>query len=797
MTSLNLKRPPQRALLVVLGLYLSLGVLYSLVTPVYEASDEINHYPFVAHLAQGHGLPVQRPGEKTLWEQEGGQPPLYYALAAGLTFWIDTHDLPDTLYLNPHARRGLPLSPDNKNMVIHTPREDFPWRGAVLGVHLVRLLSLLLGAGTIVCTYRLAAVLMPGQAPLIVLATAVNAFLPMFIFISASVNNDNLSTLMASLTLLVLVSLVRHGAGWRRLLLLGVLVGLAALSKLGALGLLPLTLLALILRQLVEVSAIQRQQASIDGLALADHDAAPSVARRAARTLGQFAIVLTVAAIIAGWWYWRNWQLYGDPLGLNVFLDIVTRRPTTPTLRDLLAEFQGFRINFWGLFGAVNLLMRPAWIYSLLDGLSLLGGAGLLVWVYQQWRAHTRLHAARLQTVGESGWLARLWPLVSARAACWLLAGAWIVIVFIAVLRWTLLTLASQGRLLFPAIGPLCCFLALGLLGWLPQRLQRWGAWGLSGFMFLLAFSAPFTAIAPAYQRQTTLLTVADIPAAAQRLDITYGSVIRLLAVETPQQVRPGDTLTASLYWQALAPVEEDLSIYAQLLGAQRTVGQVDTYPGGGTFPTSVWPVGQVVRHTVSIEVRPDAPGPAPVWLAGGLYRLTTGDRLPAVNAQGQPIEPNLPIWAKLTVNPNRITFKPTYPLDANFDNRVRLLGYDLPTQQAQAGGQVPITLYWQVTGTFDKNYTVFIHLLHEQEPPVGQGDGPPLQGMYPTTAWLPGEVLDDDHRILLLNNASPSTYQVFAGFYDPLSGQRLPVLDSQGQIIADRVAVGQVEIVP
>ncbi len=130
----------------ILCLFMVLGIVYSVATPVLEASDELNHYPFVAYLAGGNGLPVQRSGEETLWGQEGSQPPLYYAVAAALTSWIDVDDLTELVTLNPHAMRGVPLAPDNKNMVVHSSREAFPWRGSVLAVHLIRLLSLLLAS---------------------------------------------------------------------------------------------------------------------------------------------------------------------------------------------------------------------------------------------------------------------------------------------------------------------------------------------------------------------------------------------------------------------------------------------------------------------------------------------------------------------------------------------------------------------------------------------------------------------------------------------------------------------------
>src|SRR5512136_3293772 len=90
-------------LVIILTAFVVLAAVYSVATPVFEAGDELWHYPFVQFLATGHSLPVQDPNVKTLWEQEGGQPPLYYALAALATSWLDTNDLADRLWRNPEA----------------------------------------------------------------------------------------------------------------------------------------------------------------------------------------------------------------------------------------------------------------------------------------------------------------------------------------------------------------------------------------------------------------------------------------------------------------------------------------------------------------------------------------------------------------------------------------------------------------------------------------------------------------------------------------------------------------------
>src|SRR5574337_895713 len=67
-----------RAILFLTGVFVILATIYSLVTPIFEASDELSHYPVVQYIATHWTLPVQQPGVETLWEQEGSQPPLYY-----------------------------------------------------------------------------------------------------------------------------------------------------------------------------------------------------------------------------------------------------------------------------------------------------------------------------------------------------------------------------------------------------------------------------------------------------------------------------------------------------------------------------------------------------------------------------------------------------------------------------------------------------------------------------------------------------------------------------------------------
>jgi hypothetical protein len=353
--------------------------------------------------------------------------------------------------------------------------------------------------------------------------------------------------------------------------------------------------------------------------------------------------------------------------------------------------------------------------------------------------------------------------------------------------------MASQGRLVFPAMSGICLFLALGWLGALSPRARRVVALGCGGLLAILAVLAPFVAIRPAYARPADLIA-AGVPASARPFDVDYGGVARLLAFEVDRDViRPGDSVDVTLYWQALAPTRENYSVYVQIFGWQQDLGQRDTYAGGGAYPTSLWKPGQIIRDRHRIEIPQDVKGPGPAWMTAGFYQFDTMERPQAVDTQGQPVI--FPILAKLSFDVPAPTWQPTAQLDANLDNRLRLIGFDAEAASAQPGQPWPVTLYWQVEAPIDRDYTAFIQLVDEAGSIVAQVDEPPLKGFYRTSAWTPGEVLNDSHSLTLPDDLRPGRYRVFAGLYDPITGYRLPVIDASGHAQDSQVLLETLDV--
>ncbi len=720
----------QRWLAPILLAFIVLAVTYSVVTPIFEAGDELWHYPFVQHLATGHGLPVQDPNVETLWEQEGGQPPLYYALSALATFWIDTHDLPERLWRNPHARIGIPLDYGNKNMIVHTSAENFPWQGTTLAVHLIRFLSILLSTITVALTYFFALEI-KNDKNLAALTAAIVAFNPMFLFISASVNNDNLATMLATLALVLLAQLITRGATIRRFIALGIVLGLGALTKVSLLGLLLVT--AVVFAYLLWKS-----------IGAPNHLITQSPTLPLDIIKGSL-LSAALVILIAFWWYVRNYILYGDFSAFNVWLQIAGGRPTPVTLASLLNEFQGFRISFWGNLGGVNII-APEWVYIALDGFTVLAIISLVI-----------------------GFMRRTLPRL-----LWLPA-LWLALILILLVRWTWLTMASQGRLIFPAIAAVAVLLAHGLgrfqisdfrfqISRITHHASRFTSYVLllpfAFYLFTFSLLAPFTIIAPAYTLPTRLAEDSTVP---NHLGIVFDAHAELVGYALPQRsVTPGTALPIILYWRAREPMTEDFSVFIRLFDADgKIIARWDAFPGGGLYPTRVWQPGEVIVDEYRIPIPFDARAGVG-RIEAGLFRRVPLETLTARDPHGNIITPTIARFkiagqAKIQQIENPVAFQ--------FGDRIELVGYSWAHTIAP-GSTLPVKLYWRALKPIAEDYSVFVHFVDTNGNIIAQRDNQPQHNTYPTSFWDVGETIVDEYALEIPREVNIDEGRLVIGLY-------------------------------
>ncbi len=731
----QLKR--HRAIALIVLLFVVLGTLYSVASPLFETPDEVWHYLYVKHFADGKGLPVYEEGVTFPMRQEASQPPLYYLLNGWATAWIDTSDVETVIQYNPHAAIGTPSAWGNRNVTSHTPYEVFPYRGTALAAHLGRLLSILMGAGTVVCTYAIARRLFPHPDWLAPAAAAFNAFVPQFIFIHASINNDVLTTLLAALSLWLLVCIAQDGASIGRLCALGAVLGLAALSKLNGLVLLPLSAVVLTLL------ACRRGQ------------------RWALVLWGAY--TYASAALVGGWWYLRNWMLYGDPFGLNLMFAVMPKRAQRPSLAELLRLLDGALKSFFGVFGWFNIAMEP-WMYQLLELGLVVAVLGLARFFYSRFvqRGRTDLESVGLLVLWSAAFIAAL--------VGWTQA------------RW------PQGRLLFPAMSAICILLTLGFRQWFPPRYARSGIVTFLAVLLALAVLVPYRYIAPAYARARALTTT-EIAAITHPMSVDFGQKVRLLGYDLPEDtVSAGSRVWLTLYWEGLTAIDQDYSVFVHVIDARgATVAQRDSYPGSGNDPTRSWEPGRAIRDVHPLDVPAILLAQGPFRIQVGLYDYDTGQRLTIRDAGGDVADS---VRLPTTLYPPAQSADALHELDLVFEELIALTGYSVEPLTVRPGEKLKVVLRWQALADIGEDFTVFAQLIRGRDQIWGQSDHVPRNGQSPTSTWSTTALVVDEFEVDLSPDAPDGIYELAMGLYRPATVKRLKLADGTDTVVLGKIAV-------
>jgi hypothetical protein len=794
----------------ILVLFVGVGFWYSVAVPSFETPDEVFHYAFARHLAAGNPLPVQNPDVAGPWEQEGSQAPLYYLLTGWLTASIDQSDFAEISVRNPRANIGDPLFPGNKNFMLYSS-VSWPLTGANLALHVGRWFSLGLGVLTLWCTYLTVRLAFPVRsatasprppspkltnhpahtagaasadadssadssvgaslALLPLLAVLLMATIPQFLFLSAAFSNDNLINAASAAVIYWLAWLLVRGQpdqpplplwAW---LLLGGLLGIAALSKLQGLGLWPLSALV--------------------GLWIA------WVRRDWGLPWRVLLPVALPALMIAGWWYWRNFTLYDDWLGVSHLLANNGRREEPLTLLGFWREFRGLRYSFWGLFGWFNLLL-PQPIYSVLDGLTVLAVAGLTVRLGQMMRDVRRSSLAHLPVHISIRLLLVVWSLFS----------------IVLLLYWTSQATGSQGRLLFPALGAFAILFVWGLELWisrLPARL-RLVVWCALPLLLLGASLYTLTVLVPAsYQAPAP---IAALPEGVTRADLFYSQEndqLHLLGLTIPERrYTVGEAVPVTLYLQTPRPVEADYQLFIQLLDERgREVGNLTSHPAWGRNPTSLWQPGAIYADAYPVTISGPLDGWAPLLARVyiGFVDPTTEERgrlpIPARTGAGEEITPFV---SQVAISPAQPAQPPDLtPRGVQFGGVIGLTGALLPATLTPATmPTLTVTVQWDALGPPATEYTAFFQVRTESGAPVAGFDQAPAGTRFPTPHWQAGDRIVQSVAIPLPAELAPGRYAVWVGLYETASqgALRLPITATAGQSTGDgEMLLGIVEM--
>jgi 4-amino-4-deoxy-L-arabinose transferase-like glycosyltransferase len=714
-------------------LYVLVGVVYALVTPAFEKPDEDGHYGYIRYLREHRALPPL--SFSSGFPSEYKQPPLYYVVTSVLTGWLpDVTEPEHLLAVNPYMDFSVPgCRNDNRNQFLHPPY-------VVPLILAARLVSLLFGLGTVIASYFLACQLLPGKSIAPIAAAAVVGFQPKFLYMATAVNNDAAIAFLGTLAIAVLMVRLQKGAFPRFAVLVGGILGLASITKVSGLVFVPLAGLALLLIH----RGFNRH------------------------LLRDAAIIVAVALLVGGWWYARNALVYGDPLSTNVHT--VTAAEVQPLEERFWRDLSSIERTFWAN------LSRTFVSPTRLDAALIWWGRISLVLLASGCVLNRAIRSM------PHAWLVLLsWPLtfLLLLTTYWAQEGAW-----------------AYGRLLFPVVAPIGLFLVLGWWLAFPPGWRRLTLTLGAGMVVTLSALVPFVSIYPLYHpwHEVTEEQI-EHPVDIVYLDPETGAqVARLIGYGLPEpSAFPGTVLPVELCWKPLAQTRTRYAVFVHLLdlsqieahGSPGIWGSRRTYPGLGNLPTDRWTPGAAFCDRVLVQVSPEAPTPLGAAIEVGLIDPETDGRLHALDARGNPV-PLAVVASVPLLSPEEfptLEQPPRYVLDD-------ALGLNCVQLAPALDRSITLTLTWLSLRPVAYDATTFVHLIGANGETLAQVDRQPLDGRFPTSYWIPGQVVTDVIGLSPAPVVPEGPLVLKLGMYTWPSLERLPVVDASRNPQDDNVIV-------
>ncbi|HUL01349.1 MAG TPA: glycosyltransferase family 39 protein [Nitrospirota bacterium] len=241
---------PSRVRWVLLGLWVVLSLNNIYKLRLDLGYDAPDHYKYISYIVKNHRIPLASEGWQTF------QPPLYYLISAGFYSVLSCFT--------------------NNESTLNTLMRIIPLLCCLLQVEVV---------------YRTMKSLFSDRNDLQILGTIVGGLLPMNIYISQYVGNEPLAGILSAVTVFMSLKLLQKDSSlmpkWY-LYVLGLVLGLAMLAKATPVLLCPP--LALFLFYSMRQRQLRNRKIAVNLL-----------------------LVFGIAFAVCGWYYFRNWLVFGKP----------------------------------------------------------------------------------------------------------------------------------------------------------------------------------------------------------------------------------------------------------------------------------------------------------------------------------------------------------------------------------------------------------------------------------------------------------------------------------------------------
>lgn len=546
-------------------LLFTIGVLAEHITlPVMEGGDEYLHYNYVQYLLRENRLPERATYLTNSMRQQSGQPPLVYWTA---TILMRLANLPpdddNALWQRFETHRNPWYGPpdqwnriDNRNLFFHGDgNQSFETPANEQIDRIIRFSGLIFGLLAMIGAYGTALEIFVRQSWALT-AAAIFAFTPQMIHVSSFTNTDSGMIAFAALATWATLRLLRLGASPVRLLIIGLLLALAGLSKVSGLLIVPGVGVAVLLDGYKRRLSIW--QIIVNGM------------------LTGIPLIL-----LFGPWIFFGWTAYADPIGTKTHLRPGYFYEQPLNLIQMLPLLPEVYLGYWGKLASAVYLHPMA--YTALGSILLLSAAGYGLSFAGQLRFQINLQNLHTQQL--------------------IFLGTILIFSLIGLIHWLQTIHFITGRLMFQAHAAVAITITAGLYLLVrrfpafarPIQIYATGIVVMAGV--LLAPISIYSAYAP-----PAMLMKEDLPL-LQGNPVDFEHTIRFLGYQHESEILRGAFHELTLCWEVLKTAERPAAFSVKFVRDGSIMADRTSVHGLGRYDSGQWKRGDIWCDQVTVPI--------------------------------------------------------------------------------------------------------------------------------------------------------------------------------------------------
>jgi hypothetical protein len=235
------------------------------------------------------------------------------------------------------------------------------------------------------------------------------------------------------------------------------------------------------------------------------------------------------------------------------------------------------------------------------------------------------------------------------------------------------------------------------------------------------------------------------------------------------------------VYWYVKQPLQDKPFTWQLVNEQEQIVSQRTQLANYGVGTMTSWIPSEIIEDSCTL--------PADGIQKPGKYtlRVAYGNTPSVVVDAIYILQVSKPPQAETTI---------AHPLNAQFDNNLRLIGYDAP-QILQPNARLPLTLYWQADHDMLNDAIAVIRLFDVNDKPVVQPfyAGRQFIGLNPSSLWTPNKIVTDRQDLFVPRKLDPGLYRIAVSLWRYPDGEVLPITSEETLSIEDAALFGEIKV--